>query len=132
MEIWKRYKDTYYEVSNMGNIRSIERFVERKGWYKHFVKSKILRPAIDKKGYLRFGLMVNGKLVTVKGHRVVAEVFIDNVENKPQVNHINGIKHDNRVESLEWCTNRENQIHAIKTGLVKSRIKACNEVNINS
>lgn len=119
MEIWKRYKDTYYEVSNMGNIRSICHSVLKSNGTKYYCVQKILKPAKDKKGYLRFGLSINGKLVTVKAHRVVAEVFIDNIENKKQVNHINGIKTDNRVENLEWVNNSENQIHAVANGLVK-------------
>lgn len=80
-------------------------------------RERILKPATDKKGYLRFGLMKNSKLYTKKGHRLVAENYIPNPNNYPQVNHINGIKNDNRVENLEWCTNKQNAHHAIAMGL---------------
>lgn len=79
-------------------------------------KESILKPAKDKKGYLRFGLMKNGKLHTKKGHRLVAENYIPNPNNYNSVNHINGIKHDNRVENLEWCNSKYNTKHAISNG----------------
>lgn len=85
--------------------------------YGHKGKEAILKPAKDKKGYLRFGLMKEGKLHTKKGHRLVAENYLPNPNNLPQVNHINGIKTDNRVENLEWCTNMQNVHHAIENGL---------------
>lgn len=79
-------------------------------------RERILKPAIDKKGYQRVGLMKNGKLITRKVHRLVAENFISNPNKLPQVNHINSIKHDNRVENLEWCTSKYNTKHAINSG----------------
>lgn len=73
----------------------------------------VLKPGKDHKGYLRVSL----KDKTYKVHRLVAMAFIENVDNKPQVNHKDGNKQNNNVDNLEWCTNSENQIHANKMGL---------------
>ena len=82
-------------------------------------KGKILKPFKTKKGYLRCDLRVNGKRKNVAVHRFVALAFIPNIENKPQINHKDGNKENNRVENLEWCSNSENQLHAFKNGLQK-------------
>lgn len=82
-----------------------------------------MKGSADHKGYLTVNLYQKtvevGKYVckNYKVHRLVAIAFIPNPENKAQINHINGLKSDNRVENLEWCTNYENRQHAIKTGL---------------
>ncbi len=75
----------------------------------------------NKKGYSDILLIKNKKGKSHSVHRYIAETFIPNPENKPQVNHKNGLKKDNRIENLEWCTNSENQLHAYRIGLQPSR-----------
>lgn len=72
-------------------------------------------------GYARITLIVKGKEKTVFAHRVVAEAFLSNPENKPFVNHINCIRNDNRVANLEWCTRQENSDHSWKFGGQKTK-----------
>ena len=68
---------------------------------------KFLRPARDRYGYLYYVISIDRKRMTLKAHRLVAKAFIPNPENKPTVNHRNGIRHDNRVFNLEWATELE-------------------------
>ena len=108
MEEKSIYNGCYFALSN-GLIKT-------NNW-RNTGKTAYLKPAISKKGYLQVGLQVNGKLISKRVHRIIAETFIPNPENKPMVNHINGIKTDNRIGNLEWCTAKENVAHAISMGL---------------
>lgn len=104
-----------YEVSNMGNVRSVKRIKkDTLGRVRCFPK-KVLLPMKNYSGYMHVSLY-NGGFKKCRVNRLVAEAFIDNPYNKPFVNHINSIRDDNRSENLEWCTAKENIAHAILSG----------------
>lgn len=102
-----------YEVSDCGNVRMVERitkmfmFLQNK-YVDRKIKPKIKSKCKDKDGYELVNLKKEGKHKPGKVHRIVAEAFIPNPENKPYIDHINGIRYDNRVENLRWCTQKEN------------------------
>jgi len=106
-----------YEASNLGKIRSIDKVVNHNYGGLAIKKGKLLKMYIDTKGYYSTGVILEGKARTISVHRLIALAFIPNPENKPQVNHINGIKTDNNVLNLEWVTSSENVQHAWDTGL---------------
>lgn len=129
-EIWKDIKDfeRLYQVSNFGRVRSLK-----------FGKERVLKNgmgSMDGSGYYKIDLCKNGKIYHKRIHRLVAAAFIDNPNNFDCINHINGIKTDNRVENLEWITCKENNIHAIRIGLKKEftgkkKSIHCPELNMN-
>ena len=116
MEIWKQVKgfEGLYEVSNLGNVRSLN--------YHNWGITKNLTPTADKYGYLRVCLSKNDKQHNGIVHRMVAQAFIDNPNDFPQINHINEDKSDNRVENLEWCDCLHNNNHGTRnTRISKSK-----------
>ena len=118
MEVWKTIQGfENYEVSNLGNIKSLSRPRANGKNSSFLTKEKILKPQLDKDGYCLINIVGNNKMKTLKIHRLVAIEFLENKEKKPQVNHKNGIKSDNRLENLEWCTQSENMKHSLNTGL---------------
>lgn len=122
LEIWKPVKnyESYYEVSNLGRVRGLCRDITNNfGTFKS--KDTFLKGYKSVNGYTKYTLSINGKQKTLLGHRMVAEAFLENYDNKPIVNHKNGIKSDNRLDNLEWATGSENMKHAIDTGLIPIR-----------
>jgi len=119
-EIWKDIKDYegYYQVSNLGNVRSCNRTIIENGTgktVKH--KSRKLKAAKNHDGYLQIVLSKESICVTNFVHRLVAKAFIPNPLNKPTVNHIDGNKQNNNVLNLEWSTKSEQAIHSLNKKL---------------
>jgi len=113
-EIWKDVLgyEGIYEVSNLGNVKSLN--------YNHTKKERILKKCNGTQNYHIVCLHKEGSSKTRKVHRLVALSLIPNPDNKPQVNHIDGDKQNNKIENLEWVNNSENQLHAFKYKLQKS------------
>lgn len=124
METWKSIKgfEDCYEISDLGNLRSKERFVKHyKGGVRKY-KSSNKNIRINRYGYLRCNLKKDGNRYDFSVHRLVAEAFLKNNENKKFINHKNGIKTDNRVCNLEWVSSSENIIHAVENRLIKTKL----------
>ena len=125
-EVWKDIRDYegLYQVSNLGNVRSLDKITNGR-----FRKGSILKKTNCRYEMIKLCKHNGGSRLLV--HRLVAQTFIPNPEDKKTVNHINGIKTDNRVENLEWVTTKENIQHAIRTGLMNHNIQVkCIETNI--
>ena len=116
--------ENLYQVSDLGRVKSLRKKVVARSNSFSYKRERILRQA-SSEGYLKACLTHHSKKFTAKVHRLVAEAFIPNPENKPEVNHTGlrpdgkqGNKQDNRVVSLEWNTLSENRKHADKNGLI--------------
>ena len=115
MEIWKEIKgyEGLYEASNLGNIKRLPSVIRYKSNGTRNYPGKMLTQEQMLDGYLRIVLSKNGCHKRFMSHRLIAETFIPNPNNKPYINHKNGIKSDNRIENLEWCSQEENEQHAV-------------------
>ena len=125
-EIWKDIKgyEGLYQVSNCGRVKALTKFNNYYNSIYNELKTRIRKERIitfrkTNNNYLQVQLWKNSKRKNCLVHRLVAQSFIPNPENKPQVNHIDGNKQNNNVENLEWATRNENMKHAFKTGLNK-------------
>ena len=122
IEIWKDIKgyEGLYQVSNFGNVKSLERYKKNHSKLQK-VNEKILKATINKtNGYVYVMLMKNASEKNTRVHKLVAEAFLPNEDNKPQINHIDGNKANNKVDNLEWCTCSENVTHAYKNRLANN------------
>lgn len=110
-ETWKDIRgfEGHYQISDKGRIKSIIR--------KNRLSERILSPYMTKRGYLQVKLCIRGTTFPLSIHRAVAECFIPNPNNLPQINHKDENKKNNNVENLEWCTNTYNNMY----GTVKER-----------
>ena len=115
---------TNYIITDCGFVYSLN--------YKNTGKKHKIKSRIDKDGYIIVTIYLNGKRYDRKVHRLVAEAFIKNPENKKEVNHINGVKTDNHKSNLEWATNLENVRHSWKMGLATGKSGENNAASKNS
>ena len=133
-EIWRDIPnyEGLYQASTMGRIKRLESKVWNRFDY-ITKKEHILKPRYTRKGYIEYALYKNGERKDFKGHWLILSTYIENKDNKPQINHINGKKDDNRLENLEYCTNAENQKHAynigLKTGLLGTKNPKSKRIN---
>lgn len=121
-EIWKDIigLEGYYQISNRGNVRSLDRRVPNPKYGTILLKGKPKAVSISRFGYVRVMLAKYPYEKWNSVHQLVANAFLPpKPKNKNQINHINGIKSDNRPENLEWCNASENQLHSFRTGLHK-------------
>ena len=121
-ETWKDIPglDGLYQASNIGRIKILSRETKNnRGSFRTKEKFSSLSK-INSSGYYEISVTVNGIKKSAKVHRLIGISFIENPDNKPEINHKNGIKTDNRVSNLEWATHQENIEHAKSMGLMKA------------
>lgn len=123
-EVWKKLKFVHkkYYVSNFGRVKNIK-------YYKNG-EPTIMKTILNNCGYEKVRFRIDGKNKEYSIHRLVAIAFIPNPENKPEVNHKNGVKTDNRVDNLEWNTRSENRLHCVDV-LGKNKGKEVNQYSLD-
>lgn len=114
MEHWKTIKgyEQLYNVSSYGNVESLKRIVPTKGNSTRISHGRLLKTIKKSIGYRQVTLSKLGGQKIYLVHRLVAQAFLPNPNNLPQVNHIDGNKENNNLENLEWCTHKQNAVHA--------------------
>lgn len=129
-EVWKDipHYEGLYQVSNLGRVKALPRERVNHTGGKWIQPEQLMSISIDDDGYQKLSLTtINHKRKTERVHRLVALAFIDNPEGKPEVNHINCIRSDNRVENLEWVTHEENNQYVVKCGRKSKKKIKCIE-----
>lgn len=116
MEEWRDIEgfEGLYQVSNKGRVRSLDHETNGKRYCGRILSSGVSA------GYQLVRLSKGAEKISQRIHRLVAKAFIENPDNLPEVNHLDGNKNNNCVENLEWCTSKENKVHAWVTGLTKA------------
>lgn len=132
-ELWRDVVgfEGFYQVSNHGRVKSLDRQVFYIDGRVRTFYGQILKLRLDSKGYYFVTLIKPGFKIQQRVHRLVAESFILNFQNKPCVNHKNSNRKDNIVDNLEWVTHKENTQHAIKKGLLYKPGKKLDVEKIN-
>jgi len=121
-EIWKSHPDIPgIEVSTLGRVQTLDRVVSSEIMTR-FTKGRILKQYINAYGYMQVNIPVDGKWATKRVNRLVAQTFIDNPENLPQVNHKDCNRTNNNIENLEWCTSSYNAKYREKFGVSQTKI----------
>lgn len=116
-EVWKQYPDyDFIEVSNLGRVRTKDRYVTDKNGEKRLIEGRVLKQKLNPCGYMYANFSMNGKTVSLRVNRVVAICFIPNPDNLPEVNHIDCDPTNNKAENLEWCTSQYNSAYRDKLG----------------
>lgn len=112
-ERWKPFPghETTHMVSSFGRFYAKKKYVNNRHHTKSIRYGKVLSTNIASGGYLKIRIQHDNKISRYLAHRVVATAFIKNPQNKPHVNHIDGDKTNNRIDNLEWCTDKENRHH---------------------
>lgn len=120
MEIWKDIQgfEGVYQVSNKGNVRSLERVVMRRNQKPMRIKERILKTCSNSHGYETAVFQNGPRTKPIAMHRLVAIAFLPLVDGKEYVNHIDGNKQNNHISNLEWVTRSENMKHAFAIGLL--------------
>jgi len=121
IEIWRDIEtwENSYQISTFGFVKSMKRVVIGKRWAMN-INEKILKPEVSSAGYLHTTFCRNNKSSKKYNHVLVANAFLQNPENKPQVNHMDLKKSNPRLDNLEFCTGSENVIHSFKNGQSKA------------